>query len=133
MPNTFLKKTFDESMKLVGSDDNIKSDLTRTHVVDSLSKVVQRLKLYKKTPDRGLVIFCGALPREGGGPPGSEIVKVFEIDPIYGLVSVIVALKSGNQDYTVVDRDKRYLGILALEIKNKYPQFSSYIKFIDGE
>lgn len=27
MPNTFLKKTFDESMKLVGSDDNIKSDL----------------------------------------------------------------------------------------------------------
>ena len=31
-----------------GTADNIKSDLTRTHVVDSLSKVVQRLKLYKK-------------------------------------------------------------------------------------
>ena len=45
-----------------GTADNIKSDLTRTHVVDSLSKVVQRLKLYKKTPERGLVIFCGALP-----------------------------------------------------------------------
>jgi len=28
-----------------------------------------------------LVIFCGALPREEGGPLGSEIVKVFEIDP----------------------------------------------------
>ena len=48
-----------------GTADYIKSDLTRTHVVDSLSKVVQRLKLYKKTPERGLVIFCGALPREG--------------------------------------------------------------------
>jgi len=47
-----------------GTADNIKSDLTRTHVVDSLSKVVQRLKLYKKTPERGLVVFCGALPRE---------------------------------------------------------------------
>ena len=31
-----------------GTADNIKSDLTRTHVVDSLGKVVQRLKLYKK-------------------------------------------------------------------------------------
>jgi len=30
MPNTFLKKTFDESMKLVGSDDKIKSDLPKT-------------------------------------------------------------------------------------------------------
>ena len=28
-----------------GTADNIKSDLTRTHVVDSLSKVLQRLKL----------------------------------------------------------------------------------------
>ena len=48
-----------------GTADNIKSDLTRTHVVDSLSKVVQRLKMYKKTPERGLVMFCGALPPEG--------------------------------------------------------------------
>ncbi len=30
MPNTFLKKTFDQSMKLVGSDDKIKSDLPKT-------------------------------------------------------------------------------------------------------
>ncbi|MGD8300395.1 MAG: peptide chain release factor 1, partial [Nitrosopumilaceae archaeon] len=45
-----------------GTADNIKSDLTRGHVVDSLGKVIQRLKLYKKTPERGLVIFCGALP-----------------------------------------------------------------------
>ena len=40
-----------------GTADNIKSDLTRTHVVDSLSKVQQRLKLYKKTPEKGLVVF----------------------------------------------------------------------------
>jgi len=57
-----------------GTAANIKSDVTRAHVVDSLSKVLQRLKLYKKTPERGLVIFCGALPKEEGGPLGSEIV-----------------------------------------------------------
>lgn len=64
-----------------GTADNIKSDLTRTHVVDALSKVIQRLKLYKSAPENGLVIFCGALPPEGGGPTGSEIVKMYEIEP----------------------------------------------------
>lgn len=64
-----------------GTADNIKSDVTRTHVVDSLSRVIQRLKLYKKTPERGLIVFCGALPPEGGGPLGSEIIKTYEIDP----------------------------------------------------
>ena len=64
-----------------GTADNIKSDFTRSHVVDSLGKVIQRLKLYKKTPDKGLVVFCGALPPEGGGPIGSETVTIFEIEP----------------------------------------------------
>ena len=40
-----------------GTADNIKSDLTRTHVVDSLSRVTQRLKLYKKTPYNCLAIY----------------------------------------------------------------------------
>ena len=64
-----------------GTADNIKSDFTRSHVVDSLGKVIQRLKMYKKTPERGLVVFCGALPPEGGGPIGSEVVRAYEIDP----------------------------------------------------
>src|SRR5438445_69580 len=64
-----------------GTADNIKSDLTRTHVVDALSRVIQRLKLYKKPPDKGLVVFCGALPAEGGGPIGSEVIKLYKIEP----------------------------------------------------
>lgn len=64
-----------------GTADNIKSDLTRTHVVDALSRVIQRLKLYKKPPDKGLVFFCGALPPDGGGPIGSEVIKMFELEP----------------------------------------------------
>ncbi|MCY3854047.1 MAG: peptide chain release factor aRF-1 [Thaumarchaeota archaeon] len=64
-----------------GTASNIKSDLTRTHVLDSLSRVIQRLKLYKKTPDRGLIVFCGALSPEGGRPLGDESIKLYEIDP----------------------------------------------------
>ena len=100
-----------------GTADNIKSDLTRTHVVDSLSKVVQRLKLYKKTPERGLVIFCGALPRESGGPPGSEVVKVFEIDPPKDLKTFLYRC----DDHFHVDilkdmlKDDNLIGFLAID------------------
>ena len=103
-----------------GTADNIKSDLTRTHVVDSLSKVVQRLKLYKKTPERGLVVFCGALPREGGGPPGSEVVKAFEIDPPKDLATFLYRC----DDHFHVDilkdmlKDDNMIGVLAIDAKD---------------
>ncbi|MFB5630112.1 MAG: peptide chain release factor aRF-1 [Nitrosopumilaceae archaeon] len=103
-----------------GTADNIKSDLTRSHVVDSLSKVVQRLKLYKKTPERGLVIFCGALPPEGGGALGSEVVKVYEIDPPKDLKTFLYRC----DDHFHVDilkdmlKDDNLIGFLAIDSKD---------------
>jgi len=103
-----------------GTADNIKSDLTRTHVVDSLSRVLQRLKLYKKTPDRGIVIFCGALPPEGGGPLGSEVVKVYEIDPPKELKTFLYRC----DDHFHVDilkdmlKDDNLIGFLAIDAKD---------------
>ena len=103
-----------------GTADNIKSDLTRTHVVDSLSRVIQRLKLYKKTPDSGLAIFCGALPREEGGPPGSEVVKSFEIDPPKDLKTFLYRC----DDHFHVDilkdmlKDDNLIGFLAIDAKD---------------
>ena len=61
-----------------GTAGNIKSDTTRNHVQDALTKAMQRLKLYRTAPDTGLVIFSGALPTNG---PGSEVVNVWEIVP----------------------------------------------------
>lgn len=61
-----------------GTAGNIKSDTTRTHVQDALTKTMQRLKLYRETPDNGLVIFCGALMTNG---PGSEVIVLREVIP----------------------------------------------------
>ena len=103
-----------------GTADNIKSDLTRSHVVDSLGKVVQRLKLYKKTPDRGLVMFCGALPSEEGGPLGSEVVTVWEIDPPKDLNQYLYRC----DDHFHVDilkdmlKDDNLIGFLAIDAKD---------------
>ena len=103
-----------------GTADNIKSDLTRSHVVDSLGKVVQRLKMYKKTPDRGLVIFCGALPTEEGGPLGSEVVTAWEIDPPKDLNQYLYRC----DDHFHVDilkdmlKDDNLIGFLAIDAKD---------------
>jgi len=103
-----------------GTADNIKSDLTRTHVVDSLSKVLQRLKLYKKTPEKGLVVFCGALPREGGGPPGSEIVKIYEIDPPKDLTTSLYRCDDHFHTDILKDmlQDDNIIGLLAIDAKD---------------
>ncbi len=103
-----------------GTADNIKSDTTRTHVVDSLGKVIQRLKLYKKTPKRGLVVFCGALPPEEGGPLGSEVVMVWEVDPPKDLNQYLYRC----DDHFHVDilkgmlKDDNLIGFLAIDAKD---------------
>ena len=103
-----------------GTADNIKSDLTRSHVVDSLGKVVQRLKLYKKTPPKGLVVFCGALPPESGGPLGSEVVTIWEIEPPKDLNQYLYRC----DDHFHVDilkdmlKDDNLIGFLAIDAKD---------------
>jgi peptide chain release factor subunit 1 len=62
-----------------GTASNIKSDLTRTHVQDALSRTIEQLKLFKQIPDNGLVIFCGAIPNEKG--IGKEKIEIYPVLP----------------------------------------------------
>lgn len=103
-----------------GTAENIKSDLTRGHVVDSLGKVIQRLKIYKKTPERGLVVFSGALPPEGGGPLGSETVKVWEIDPPKNLKQYLYRCDDHFHTDILKDmlKDDNLIGFLAIDSKD---------------
>jgi len=61
-----------------GTATNIKSDTTRKNVQDAIVKVTQRLKLFNKVPEKGIVIFCGAIPQNG---PGSERIETYVITP----------------------------------------------------
>jgi len=63
-----------------GTASNIKSTTTRKNVQEAIVKVQQRLKLFKDPGENGLVIFCGAIPQEGGGP-GSERMETYVIIP----------------------------------------------------
>ncbi len=61
-----------------GTASNIKSDTTRKNVQDAITKVQQRLKMFKEVPRNGLVIFAGAIPQNG---PGSERMETYVIAP----------------------------------------------------
>ena len=77
-PKKALHEVISTLREEYGTASNIKSDATRNHVMDALVKTMQRLKLYKTTPENGLVIFCGALPTNG---PGSENIFLYELYP----------------------------------------------------
>ncbi|MEM2212251.1 MAG: peptide chain release factor aRF-1 [Candidatus Nezhaarchaeales archaeon] len=62
-----------------GTASNIKSDTTRHHVLDAITTTIQRLKLFNETPPNGLAVFCGYV--SGTGPPGSEKLEVYVIEP----------------------------------------------------
>ena len=77
-PKKALHEVLNNLREEYGTATNIKSDSTRNHVQDALTKTQQRLKLFKRTPDNGIVLFVGALPTNG---PGSEEIFVHEIIP----------------------------------------------------
>jgi len=61
-----------------GTASNIKSRTTRKNVQDAIDRTSQRLKLFKEPPTNGLVIFCGAIPRNGAG---TERMETFVLEP----------------------------------------------------
>jgi len=57
--------------------ENIKSKSTRKNVIDALEKMIQHLKVYKKTPENGLAVFSGNVAER----EGQSDVQVWSIEP----------------------------------------------------
>ena len=97
-----------------GTAGNIKSDTTRNHVQDALTKAMQRLKLYRTAPDMGLVVFSGALPTNG---PGSEVVNVWEIVPPKPVQTYLYACDDHFRVEYLKDmlKEDKVFGLLAID------------------
>ncbi|MBI4153364.1 peptide chain release factor aRF-1 [Candidatus Woesearchaeota archaeon] len=61
----------------VGTASNIKSTSTRKNVQAALEKMVQHLRLYKRTPQNGLMVFSGNVAAR----EGQQDVRVWSIEP----------------------------------------------------
>lgn len=60
-----------------GTASNIKDKTTRSHVIDSLEKMIRHLRLFKKTPDNGLAVFSGNISER----EGQVKIEVFSVEP----------------------------------------------------
>ncbi len=97
-----------------GTAGNIKSDTTRNHVQDALTKTMQKLKLYRTAPETGLVIFSGALPTNG---PGSEVINLYEIVPPKPVTAYLYMCDDHFHLDWLKDmlREEKVYGILAID------------------
>ena len=66
-----------------GTATNIKSDTTRKNVQDAITRVSQRIKLFKKVPENGLVFFSGVITQNGIGSEKLEIYVITPPEPIH--------------------------------------------------
>ena len=60
-----------------GTATNIKSASTKKNVITALEKMIQHLRIFKKTPDNGLAVFAGNVAER----EGQENFKVWSIEP----------------------------------------------------
>ncbi len=60
---------------------NIKSKSTRNNVIGALERIINYLKMYKKTPENGLAVFCGNISDN----PAKTDIQIFAIEPIQKL------------------------------------------------
>ena len=60
-----------------GTATNIKDSTTRKNVIDSLERMIQHLRLFKRTPPNGLAVFSGNVAKR----EGQQDIQVFSIEP----------------------------------------------------
>ncbi len=57
---------------------NIKSKSTKKNVQSAIEVIMQRLRLFPKPPEHGLLLFVGMIPRGG---PGTEKMETYVFEP----------------------------------------------------
>ncbi len=60
-----------------GTASNIKSASTRKNVQDALERMIQHLRLFKKTPENGLLVYSGNVAER----EGQQDIKVWSLEP----------------------------------------------------
>lgn len=80
IPATYeLSKIINKLAEEQGTASNIKSSGTRKNVVSALEKIIQHLKLFKRTPENGLVVFCGNVSE--GDSPDIQLWSIIPHEP----------------------------------------------------
>lgn len=112
-PGEQLTKVGDLLTKELSSATNIKSRVNRLSVLNAVTSAQNKLKLYKKLPDNGLVILCGNVEIDGkekrlsiSFEPAKPVCKfVYMCDSKFHLQSVAdaISIKSNKIGFIIID------------------------------
>lgn len=72
-----MNKIINHLQQEQGTASNIKSSSTRKNVQDALERMIQHLKLFKRTPEHGLAVFSGNVAER----EGQQDLKVWSVEP----------------------------------------------------
>ena len=76
-----LHETSNKIKEELGQASNIKSKQTRTNVMEALEKIINYFKMFRKTPEKGLVVFAGNISDD----PSKRDIQLFSVEPPYKL------------------------------------------------
>lgn len=121
-----LNLIIDQLSQEYGTAQNIKSKNTRKNVMDALTKMLQELKKYNKTPENGMAIFCGNVSENQGKddfilyviePPEPLNIKTYRCDQTF-LTDPLHQILEAKRVYGLVVMDVRNASIGLLKGKN---------------
>jgi peptide chain release factor subunit 1 len=105
------------------TSSNIKSKQTRTNVLGAIDKILQYLKLYRETPENGLVVFAGNISDDQSKsdiqlfsmePPEPLKVNIYRCDSSF-VLDPIEAMVETKDMYVMVVMDGREATIATLK------------------
>lgn len=100
---------------------NIKSARTRKNVLSAIEVIMQRLKLFKRPPERGMVLLAGVVPRGTKDkmevyiiePPQTITTYLYRCDSRFLLDPIKEMLEErGSYGLLLVDRNEATIGML---------------------
>jgi len=124
-----LNKIINHLAQEQGTASNIKSASTRKNVTDALERMIQHLKLFKRTPPNGLAAFAGNVAER----EGQQDFKVWSIEPpiplktrIYRcdkefVLDILRDMMEAKEVYGLVVMDRRDANIALLKGKTIIP------------
>ena len=129
-----LNKIINHLAQEQGTASNIKSASTRKNVTDALERMIQHLKLFKRTPPNGLCVFSGNVAER----EGQQDFKVWSIEPpiplktrIYRcdkefVLDILRDMLETKEVYGLVVMDRRDANIALLKGKSIVPLIKTH-------
>ncbi len=129
-----LNKIINHLSQEQGTATNIKSSSTRKNVIDALERMIQHLRIFKKTPEHGLAAYAGNLASAEGQsnvqvwsiePPVPLNMRIYRCDKDFKL-DVLKDMLDAKEIYGLVVLDRRDANIAVLKGKTIVPLLKTH-------